>query len=267
MFDKNDLNLKLKLADQNLAVSMLHRNKNSLHGVSIETDHYIIFNLGIDIMDGHLNGVLCLDHTDPEKLFNEAKSFFSKNNRGFVIWIRDHADLALETYLKEKGYIPLRVPGSTGMLIRRPIEIPETPEGVSIKKVKCAKEIEDYAAVVRDAFDKTEIVTCEMFSNERILVGDKSGAWVVYRDHRPIAAATTVVSGKAAGIYYVGTVKDERGKGLGAWITAVATNAGFELGADVVVLQASLAGEKVYLSLGYEVITHYRWYLISSDTL
>lgn len=264
--DYNDMNLKLKLADQNLAASILHRNRNSVHGVSIETDNYIMFDLGIDSMDGHLNGVLCLDPIDPETLFNEARRFFSMNNRGFVIWIRDHADHALETYLKEKGYTPLRVPGSTGMLIRGPIEMPEMPEGVSIKKVAGAKEVEDYAAVIRDAFDKTEVVTREMFSNERILVGEKAQAWVAYRDRRPVAAATTIVSGGAGGIYYVGTVGDERGKGLGAWITAVATNAGFELGADVVVLQASIAGEKVYARLGYEAMTHYRWYLISADT-
>lgn len=258
----NDLNLKLKLADQNLSDSILHRNKHSLHGVSKEAETYILFNLGIDSMDGHLNGALCLEQTDPETLFNEAKDFFSKDRRGFVIWVRDHADLPLEAYLKEKGYTPLRIPGSTGMLTEKPIELPKTPEGVVIRKVACETEIEDYEVVVRDAFNKPAEVTREMFSHERILTGESVGAWVAYRDHRPIAAATMVFSGEAAGIYYVGTAADERGKGLGALMTAVATNAGFELGAEVVVLQASIAGEPVYSRLGFETITHYRWYLV-----
>lgn len=259
-----DLKLKLKLADQNLADSILHRNKHSLHGVSKESETYILFNLGINSMDGHLNGVLCLEQTDPIMLFNEAKHFFSEDNRGFVIWIRDHADLKLEGYLKEKGYTPLRIPGSTGMLTETPIEMPEIPAGVMIRKVTGAKEIEDYGVVVRDAFNKPTAVTEEMFSHERILVGETVGAWVAYRDHRPIAVATMVFSGEAAGIYYVGTVADERGKGLGALMTAIATNAGFELGAEVVVLQASIAGEPVYRKLGYETITHYRWYLVET---
>lgn len=262
-----DLNLKLKLADQNLADSILHRNKLSLHGVSKKAGTYILFNLGIDSMDGHLNGALCLEQTDPDILFNEAKRFFAQDNRGFVIWVRDHADLPLEAYLKEKGYAPLRIPGSTGMLTHKPIELQNIPNGVTIRKVAGAKEIEDYEVVVRDAFNKPADVTREMFSHERILTGESVGAWVAYRDHRPIAAATMVYSGEAAGIYYVGTVAEERGKGLGASMTAVATNAGFELGAEVVVLQASIAGEPVYRRLGYETITHYRWYLIEAGAL
>lgn len=260
-----DLNLKLKLADQNLVDSILHRNKHSLHGVSEEAETYILFNLGIDSMDGHLNGALCLEQTEPEMLFNESKRFFAQDRRGFVIWVRDHADLPLEAYLKEKGYTPLRIPGSAGMLIEKPIEMPEIPEGVMIRKVAGAKEIEDYEVVICDAFSKTEAVASAMLSDERILVGASVGAWVAYRDHRPIAAATMVFSRKAAGIYYVGTVADERGKGLGALMTAVAANAGFELGAEVVVLQASIAGEPVYRRLGFETITHYRWYLIQPE--
>ncbi|MZQ99709.1 MAG: GNAT family N-acetyltransferase [Acidaminobacter sp.] len=257
-----DLNLKLKLADQNLADSIIHRNKHSLHGVSEEAETFILFNLGIDSMDGHLNGVLCLEQTEPEMLFNEAKRFFAQDHRGFVFWVRDHADLKLEAYLKEKGYTPLRIPGSTGMLTEKPIEMPEIPDGVITRKVAGAKELEDYGVVVRDAFNKPTAVTKEMFSHERILVGETVGAWVAYRDQRPVAAATMVISGKAAGIYYVGTIADERGKGLGALMTAVAANAGFELGAEVVVLQASIAGEPVYRRLEFETITHYRWYLI-----
>jgi hypothetical protein len=259
-----NLNHKLKLADQNLADSILHRNKHSLHGVSKEAETYILFNLGIDSMDGHLNGALCLEQTEPEMLFNEAKRFFSEDNRGFVIWVRDHADLPLEAYLKGKGYTPLRIPGSTGMLTDKPIEQQKIPDGVTIRKVAGAKEIEDYEVVVRDAFNKTAAVTRAMFSHELILAGETVGAWVAYRDHRPIAAATMVFSGEAAGIYYVGTVADERGKGLGAVMTAVATNAGFELGAEVVVLQASIAGEPIYSRLGFETITHYRWYLVEA---
>lgn len=172
---KKDLNHKLKLADQNLADAILHRNKHSLHGVSIETAGYILFNLGIDSMDGHLNGALCLEQTDPETLFNEAKRFFAQDNRGFVIWVRDHADLPLEVYLKEKGFTPLRIPGSTGMLTYKPIEQQKIPEGVTIRKVSDAKEIEDYEVVVRDAFNKPADVTREMFSQERILMGETVG--------------------------------------------------------------------------------------------
>jgi len=71
------------------------------------------------------------------------------------------------------------------------------------------------------------------------------------------------VTGNVAGIYYLGTVEEARGKGIGAYMTSIATNAGFDMGADIVILQASLVGESVYRRLGYQVFTYYRWYLIT----
>ncbi|SCZ78127.1 hypothetical protein SAMN03080599_01086 [Acidaminobacter hydrogenoformans DSM 2784] len=268
-------NYFLELADQNLAAAILHRNSHAPHGSVAKKDQSIMFNIGIDNMDGHLNGVLCLGQTvsgtgtgpEPEALFNEAKTFFGKDKRGFVIWVRDHADFELETYLKGRGYKPLREPGSTGMMIQKPIEMPVSGDGIEIKKVMGSQEAADYAAVVRDAFDKSEAVAREMFGSLGSVVAENVGAWVVYGNHRPKAGAMMVASGEAAGIYYVGTVADERGKGLGALATVAATNGGFELGAKCVVLQASIAGEKVYRRLGYEAITHYRWYLIPAEDL
>lgn len=270
-----DSNHYLTLADQNLAAAILHRNSHTPHGSAVEKDQYIMFNLGIDNMDGHLNGVLCLGPTgsgagpqpQPEALFNEAKAFFGKDKRGFVIWVRDHADFELEAFLKVRGYKPLREPGSTGMMIQKPINMPALGDGIEIKKVTGLEEAADYVTVVRDAFDKSEAVAREMLGSVRSLVAENVGAWVVYCDHRPKAGAMMVASGEAAGIYYVGTVADERGKGLGALATVAATNGGFELGASCVVLQASIAGEKVYRRLGYEAITHYRWYLIPAEDL
>lgn len=268
-----ELNHFLELADQNLAAAIRHRNSHATHGTAAETEQYIMFNLGLDSMDGHLNGVLCLGTpgsgplTDPEALFNKAKAFFGKDKRGFVIWVRDHADVELESYLKGRGYKPLREPGSTGMIIRQPIKMPEIADGIEIKKVMGSQEASDYAAVVRDAFDKSEAVAREMFGNVGSVVAENVGAWVVYGDHRLKAGAMMVASGEAAGIYYVGTVADERGRGLGALATVAATNGGFALGASCVVLQASIAGEKVYRRLGFETITHYRWYLIPAEDL
>ena len=68
----------------------------------------------------------------------------------------------------------------------------------------------------------------------------------------------TIVSHGVAGIYWVGSLEQARGKGLGRAITAAATNAGFDLGAEIASLQASPMGKPIYEAMGYETIFSYR---------
>jgi ribosomal protein S18 acetylase RimI-like enzyme len=68
----------------------------------------------------------------------------------------------------------------------------------------------------------------------------------------------TIVSHGVAGIYWVGTVDDARGRGLGWTVTATAVNAGFDLGAESASLQASSMGESLYRRMGFETIFNYR---------
>ena len=64
-----------------------------------------------------------------------------------------------------------------------------------------------------------------------------------------------------AGLYWVGTVPESRGRGLGAAVTRTLANHAFERGARAVVLQASPAGEPVYRTLGFREITRYPWFV------
>lgn len=68
----------------------------------------------------------------------------------------------------------------------------------------------------------------------------------------------TIVSHSVAGIYWVGSLEEARGKGLGRAVTAAATNAGFDLGAEIASLQASPMGAPIYRDMGYETIFDYR---------
>lgn len=75
-----------------------------------------------------------------------------------------------------------------------------------------------------------------------------------------MAAGVTIHEQGVAGIYYMGVIPQARGRGLGGLCTRIATNAGFDLGAQIVILEASSSGELLYKRLGFNTITHYRWY-------
>ncbi|KNF07060.1 acetyltransferase, GNAT family [Gottschalkia purinilytica] len=252
----------LKLADENLAESIKHRAKNLKNGKLYETDAYMIYTVGVDNEDAHLNGVFCLDDTYAEEMLEKANDIFKTMNRNYVVWVREHGNLKLEKILKEKGLKAKREPGSSGMIIKQRIAPVEIPRGFEIKRVTTSKEAEDFSVVVQNAFEKPIEVAQEVFSSVETLFSPNVISYVVYQKDHPVASVTTVVSGRVAGIYWVGTVEEARGQGLGSYITYVATNAGFDAGAEAVILQASIAGERVYKKLGYETITHYRWYPI-----
>lgn len=76
--------------------------------------------------------------------------------------------------------------------------------------------------------------------------------FAIVRDGRTVATSLLYLADGLAGIYCVATVPEERGKGLGAHVTAEALRAAHGVGYRVGVLQSSPAGHNVYLRLGFE---------------
>lgn len=72
------------------------------------------------------------------------------------------------------------------------------------------------------------------------------------KDEEIVATAMICMIDGVAGIYCISTLPDERGKGLGAHVTAEPLRAACSLGYSVAVLQSSTAGHSVYLRLGFQ---------------
>ena len=71
----------------------------------------------------------------------------------------------------------------------------------------------------------------------------------------------TIVSHGVAGIYWVGSTEEARGRGLGWTLTAAAVDAGLDMGAETASLQASPMGESLYRRMGFETVFDYRLWL------
>ena len=78
--------------------------------------------------------------------------------------------------------------------------------------------------------------------------------YVGYLDDEPVATASLITAGSAAGIYNVATVAAVRGRGIGAAMTAFAVRAGADRGMQVATLQASTMGRPVYERMGFEFV-------------
>jgi len=125
-------------------------------------------------------------------------------------------------------------------------------DGIAIRQVDAAEE-EAFVATGAASFGTRPDVFRQVFAPRaaapagvRTYIGEVEG--------RPVATACGITVGDAVGLFAIGTVAQERGKGYGAALTARAAEDGFRDGARLAVLQASTSGRPVYARMGFETV-------------
>ena len=89
--------------------------------------------------------------------------------------------------------------------------------------------------------------------------------FAVVRDGRAVATSMFCLADGLAGIYCVATLPGERGKGLGAHVTAAALRAAQRIGYRVGILQSSPEGHSIYLRLGFADLGAVRMFVRMPD--
>ena len=203
------------------------------------------------------------DSVNPAELISRAKDFFAARGRGFSIWIRGDQpeDQDLTVAASEAGLqLVYEMPE---MVLGSPVEEPPLPSGAELRQLSEVGQADDYWKVAAASYTSIGFPP-EVFagySNHDGLLAENVAAFIAYLDDEPVSIAMTIVSHGVAGIYWVGSLEQARGQGLGRAVTAVATNAGFELGADIASLQASPMGKPIYEAMGYERVFDYRLFI------
>jgi GNAT superfamily N-acetyltransferase len=203
------------------------------------------------------------DVLDAEEFVARAKSFFAKRGRGFSVWLRgdQEEDRDLLAAVEAAGLqLAYEMPE---MVLEAPVEAPPLPAGAEISKLTEVEQVDDYWKIAASSYASLGFPP-EVFGsygNRSGLLGENVAAFVAHLEGEPVSIAMTIVSHGVAGIYWVGSLERARGKGLGQATTAAATNAGFELGAELASLQASPMGKPIYERMGYETLFDYRLYM------
>jgi len=200
------------------------------------------------------------DELDPAELIARARRFFAARDRGFALWARagsaedrDLLDAAVEAGLQAAFEMP-------EMVLDRRAEEPPAADGVALWRVTSAADAEQYWRVATAAYASLGFPpeVFAFYDNDDGFAAGNVAAFLARLEDRPAAIAMTIVSHRVAGIYWVGTTEEARGRGLGWSVTAAAVNAGFDMGAEVASLQASPMGESLYRKMGFETIFSYR---------
>ncbi|HEX8688632.1 MAG TPA: GNAT family N-acetyltransferase [Solirubrobacterales bacterium] len=229
-------------------------------GAKIESGEGWLFGAGRSSHPAISNAAFRIDDgLDPALLLERARVFFGELGRGFSLWVRDGApeDRTLITAAESAGL--REVHAMPEMVLRRRAEEHPLPQGIELRRLSSPDEAGDYWRIAAAAY-ATNGFPPDVFrydDHDGLLAGNVA-AFTAYLDGAPVSIAMTIVSHGVAGIYWVGSVEEARGRGLGRIVTAAATNAGFDLGAEIASLQASKMGRPIYEAMGFETICSYR---------
>ena len=254
----------LALADLNLAEATREMARWQGDYRIEERDDLLLVADASDFPVGHGNCAMALGNQAPEsaeRVVAQADEFFGQLGRGYTTWIRDHLDADLEAHLQKAGLTSFS--DAPGMVLSAPV--PDRPLGSALRvaQVEDAEAASALGAVEAAGYATMGMpaqVTERIFSTPARLMNPHTIVVLGTLEDRPAAAAIATFSHGIAGLSWVVTLPEARGRGLGEACTRLAGNRAFELGARCVILQASAQGEPIYRRMGYREITRYRWY-------
>lgn len=152
---------------------------------------------------------------------------------------------------------------SPEMVLEAPIGPPPVLPGDTVREVNTDGQREDFLTAVSSGFRGLGVrddTWRAAYPDVRSLSAPHIVAIVAYLERSPVAGAMVYVShGVAEGIH-VGVSPAHRRRGLGEFVTHAVTSAGFDRGARLASLQATLMGESIYRRIGFREIARYPWY-------
>ncbi len=258
----------LTLSDLNLAES--HReHARWLPPTRVQEDEQVLFAAsGTRFPAGPFNTAVCVGAPvqDEEAFLDRARGHFASLGRGFSVYTRAHLDRMLAAACERAGY--LRVGEPPGMALLERIAPPDLPGGVEIRTVSLTAGATAFIEVSAAAYESLGLpapVTLKILSRPERWLTPYWHVEVLFEQQRPVAAAMLLFAHGVAGVYWVGTIPDARGRGHAERIMRSLCNRAFDRGAGAVLLQASPFGEPIYRRLGFREITRYPWYLVSAE--
>jgi hypothetical protein len=258
----NDAEL-LERADCNYIEFNRESARSTAGGVVHEEDGLVFFAPGHRFPVG-FTGVIRTDRrVTAADTVARAKEWFLGRGLGFTFAVMEHRDADIVALLEEAGVS--RFGNMPGMLLDAPLAEKPLAPGISVERVTSeaqAREFADISGAAYATYGMPPKIAREQFADAAFFRQTHVAAFLARIGDAASAAAMTMVSHEVAGVYWVGTTPEARGRGLAELCTRRAGNAGFEMGAKVAALQASVMGEPIYKRMGYREVTHYPWYVL-----
>jgi len=234
-------------ADFNYRVAMGAQAAASRRGEMASAFDYHIVSYGFPVPDFNL-GFPKLSGDEIESALQHIDDFFGARALPYRVVVTRESLAELEPQLAARGYAETaRVPG----MLLEPIDLVPPPCGeLRIVRVDDRRAILDFGRTAFTAFGfpaggAAAVMTPQLFDDPAL------HAYVGYLGDEPVCTSLLYVTGVTAGIYWVGTLAEHRGRRFGELMTAHASLEGRALGCLRASLQASVMGRPVYERMGF----------------
>ena len=195
---------------------------------------------------------------DATSVLRRAESFFAARQRGYTVLVRAHADDDLAAAAAAAGM--LASGNSPAMVLAQRLADAAPPPGIVLRRIESDADAAAFGVLMGAAYGTYGMpAECgpALVGRRAVLEAPHIATFVALRADTIVAGAMVIVTHGVAGVYWVGTAPDARGQGLAELCTRAAGNAGFDLGARIAALQASVMGEPIYRRMGYVEVTRY----------
>lgn len=202
------------------------------------------------------NGVLlrAAPSVDAEAVVAEMVAYFRARHVGhFTLWCAagiepDRWQPVLEAHGVRRDN---HTPGMTKVLTS--LETRAEPPGLTIAQVTDDKTLHQWVQVLLAGFGADATAETSLFELMASLGDDPSMRhYLGYLDGRPIATSTILLAAGVAGIYFVATAPEARGRGIGTAMTLRPLGEARDSGYRIGILQASGMGLPMYRRLGFQ---------------
>lgn len=205
------------------------------------------------------NMVMVRDAIAAADLLAAIGEFYGRRNLPYSIWVRDHADTAIEGELRERGFSDFTT--MPGMALLGDPGTQCAPPDLEIRAAQDDLGRREFLSVVADAYATygapRGYADDAFWSLESVCAPHVQG-FVGYVNGVPVASAAVYITHCVAGIGWVGTIPEYRKRGYGEAVTWAAIREGFRRGGTFANLQASPMGAPVYERMGFITPTQYR---------
>lgn len=209
--------------------------------------------------EAYANHVLVarLDDADADASIDGLVGGMGRDGVPYVWWVMPSFSPAdLGARLERHGLVRDGTWPAHALPIHDLVEPPPVP-GLEIRRVASGTDLDAYLGIVGQALSPSAAFT-EMLGDACRAIGFAEDApeehVIGLLDGAPVATASLMVAGGAAGIYNVATLEAARRRGIGAAMTAAAVRRGGERGLELATLQASAMGRPIYERLGFRFV-------------
>ena len=200
-----------------------------------------------------------------EEAINETMSHFESRKTPLAWFTEPSAQPDnLGSLLEVHGFEFIEGPPGMGVNLSELNAEQPLPQGLSIERVRDEDTLKLWSdlAVEGNAFpDKTKKL---LFETESDIGLDQTLPWhryIGFQDGEPLATSAVFHGAGVAGLYYVSTLPQARGQGIGTAITLKPLVEAHEMGYEIAILHASQMGFNLYRRLGFKKYCRLSFYL------